>query len=167
MERVAALNPESAGIARRLLPPPPGSPIRPVGVTAYWDPRLWPGRDELCAIEVGFMWLATSAQGTGLNVESKFLLFRHAFDVWGVARVDLKTDARNSHSRAAIEGLGARCEGVLRNWSQSWVPGEDGRLRYSAMYSIIATEWPDCRVRLEERLASIWESHGVGAGLSP
>jgi RimJ/RimL family protein N-acetyltransferase len=126
---------------------------RAVGATAYWEPRLWPEKGHLCAIEVGFTWLAPSAQGTGVNVESKLLLFRHAFENWGAARVDLKTDARNSRSRAALEGVGARFEGVLRNWSRSWAPGEDGRLRDSAMYSIIATEWPDCRSRLEERLA--------------
>jgi N-acetyltransferase len=66
---------------------------RTVGATAYWDPRLWPDRDELCAVEVGFTWLAASAQGTGLNTEAKFLLFAHAFEQWQVARVDLKTDA--------------------------------------------------------------------------
>ena len=92
---------------------------RAVGVTAYRDPRLWPTRDGLCAIEVGFTWLAASAQGTGLNAEAKYLLFRHAFERWDVARVDLLTDARNGRSRAAIEGVGARFEGVLRNWSSS------------------------------------------------
>src|SRR5512139_1650524 len=66
---------------------------RAVGATAYLEPRLWPGEDRLCAIEVGFTWLAASAQGTGLNVESKLLLFRYAFEQWGTARVDLKTDA--------------------------------------------------------------------------
>jgi RimJ/RimL family protein N-acetyltransferase len=137
---------------------------RAVGATAYWEPRLWPAGDNLCAIEIGFTWLATSAQNTGLNAESKLLLFRNAFETWGAARVDLKTDARNRRSRAAIEGVGARIEGVLRNWSQSWAPGEDGRLRDSAMYSIIATEWPDCRSRLEERLASILARRGPGAG---
>jgi N-acetyltransferase len=79
---------------------------RAVGATAYWDPRLWPGRNELCAVEVGFTWLAASAQGTGLNTEAKFLLFAHAFEHWRVLRVDLKTDARNSRSRAAIERVG-------------------------------------------------------------
>ncbi|MDX3136318.1 GNAT family protein [Streptomyces europaeiscabiei] len=134
---------------------------RAVGVTAFWDPRLWPTGDAgLCAIEVGFTWLAASAQGTGLNAEAKYLLFRHAFERWGVARVDLKTDARNGRSRAAIEGVGARFEGVLRNWSRSWAPGEDDRLRDSAMFSITATEWPDCRVALEARLA-----RGAGADL--
>lgn len=125
---------------------------RAVGVTAFWEPRLWP-TGGLCAVEVGFTWLAASAQGTGLNTEAKLLLFRHAFEVFGVARVDLKTDARNSRSRAAIEAAGARFEGVLRNWSRSWAPGEDGRLRDSAIFSITEAEWPDCRQRLEERIA--------------
>jgi len=78
---------------------------------------------------------------------------RACFDHWGVARVDLKTDARNHRSRAAIEAVGARFEGVLRNWSRSWAPGEEGRLRDSAMYSVIAAEWPQCRARLVDRLA--------------
>jgi RimJ/RimL family protein N-acetyltransferase len=126
---------------------------RAVGVTAYWEPRSWLAEDRLSAIEVGFTWLAASAQGTGLNSEAKLLLFRHAFESWGVARVDLKTDARNARSRAAIEALGARYEGVLRNWSRSWAPGESGLLRDSAIFSVIAEEWPQCRARLEERLA--------------
>jgi RimJ/RimL family protein N-acetyltransferase len=128
---------------------------RAVGATAYWDPRLWPDGDRLYAVEVGFTWLAPSAQGTGLNTEAKLLLFGHAFEQWGVARVDLKTDARNRRSRAAIEAVGARFEGVLRSWSRSWAPGEDGQLRDSAMYSVIAAEWPDCRARLVDRLARI------------
>ncbi|MDT0341297.1 GNAT family N-acetyltransferase [Streptomyces litchfieldiae] len=126
---------------------------RAVGATAFWDPRVWPSGDGLYAVEVGFTWLAASAQGTGLNPESKLLLFQHAFEEWGVARVDLKTDARNSRSRAAIQAVGARFEGVLRNWSQSWAPGEQGKLRDSAIFSVIADEWPDCRRRLEERLS--------------
>jgi len=128
---------------------------RAVGATAYWDPRLWPRRGELCAIEIGFTWLAGSVQGTGINQEAKLLLLRHAFEQWRAVRVDLKTDARNMRSRAAIEALGARFEGVLRNWSQSWAPGEDGQLRDSAMYSVIASEWPECRRRLEERLTRL------------
>ncbi|MFI2205664.1 GNAT family N-acetyltransferase [Streptomyces sp. NPDC020192] len=130
---------------------------RAIGATAYWDPRLWPTTGELCAIEVGFTWLAASAQGTGVNTEAKYLLFRHAFENWRVARVDLKTDARNSRSRAAIAGVGAQFEGVLRNWSRSWVPGEDGRLRDSAIFSITTEEWPDCRARLEQRMARGFE----------
>lgn len=130
---------------------------RAVGATAYWDPRLWPTGEGLGAIEVGFTWLAASAQGTGTNTEAKYLLFRHAFENWGVARLDLKTDARNSRCRAAIEGVGARFEGVLRNWSRSWAPGEDGLLRDSAIFSITASEWPDCKARLEQRIARVLE----------
>lgn len=126
---------------------------RAVGTTAYWEPRLWPAGDGLCAIEIGYTWLAASAQRTGLNPEAKYLLFRHAFETWQVARVDLKTDARNTRSRAAIERTGAHFEGVLRNWSPSWVPGEEGRLRDSAIFSITAEEWPDRRAGLERRLA--------------
>ncbi|MFD4544649.1 GNAT family N-acetyltransferase [Streptomyces sp. NPDC058251] len=132
---------------------------RAVGATSYWEPRFWRTDDRLDAIEVGFTWLARSAQGTGVNAEAKLLLFQHAFEEWGVARVDLKTDARNRRSRAAIERTGARFEGVLRNWSRSWAPGEDGRLRDSAIYSITAAEWPECRKRLEERVGGI-----LGAG---
>lgn len=128
---------------------------RAVGATSYWEPRLWPEGDRLCAIEVGFTWLGSVAQGTGINAEAKYLLFRHAFETWEVARVDLKTDARNTRSRAAIERVGAKFEGVLRNWSNSWAPGETGLLRDSAIFSIIASEWPETRVFLEQRLAGI------------
>ncbi|WP_105970481.1 GNAT family N-acetyltransferase [Streptomyces geranii] len=127
---------------------------RAVGATAYWEPRLWPSGDGLCAIEIGYTWLAASAQRTGLNTEAKYLLFRHAFETWRVARVDLKTDARNTRSRTAIERTGAQFEGVLRNWSQSWAPGEEGGLRDSAIFSITAQEWPDRRAALERRMAS-------------
>lgn len=138
---------------------------RAVGVTAYWDPRPWPTGEGLYAIEVGFTWIAASAQGSGLNTEAKYLLFGHAFENWGVARLDLKTDARNTRSRAAIERVGAHFEGVLRNWSRSWAPGEDGLLRDSAIYSVTAAEWPDCRKRLEERIARGAERQRAGACL--
>lgn len=128
---------------------------RAVGATSFWEPRCWRSPERLDAIEVGFTWLARSAQGTGVNAESKLLLFGHAFEEWGVARVDLKTDARNARSRAAIAATGAHFEGVLRKWSPSWAPGEDGRLRDSAIYSITAEEWPECRARLEGRLARV------------
>jgi RimJ/RimL family protein N-acetyltransferase len=129
------------------------SDSRAVGCTAYWDPRYWPGRDDLRAIEIGFTWLAASAQGSGINTEAKLLLMSYAFERLGVARVDLKTDARNERSRRAIEALGATFEGVLRNWSMSWAPGEDGLLRDSAMYSVIASEWGAVRDRLAGRVA--------------
>lgn len=128
---------------------------RAVGSTSFWDPRYFPDDGRLYAVEIGFTWLAPSAHGTGVNAEAKLLLFGHAFERWGVERVDLKTDARNARSRAAIEAAGARFEGVLRKWSRSWAPGEDGALRDSAIYSIIDTEWPACKSRLEARVARL------------
>lgn len=125
-----------------------------VGCTAYWDPRTWPGRTDLRAVEVGWTWLAASAQRTGINTEAKLLLFTYAFETLGVVRVDLKTDARNDRSRRAIERLGARFEGVLRSWSPSWVPGEEGQLRDSAMFSVVAAEWPGVKSALTDRVAA-------------
>lgn len=136
---------------------------RAVGVTAYWEPRSWLTDDRLDAVEVGFTWLAGSAQGTGVNAEAKLLLFRHAFEEWGVSRVDLKTDARNDRSRAAIQSVGARFEGVLRNWSRSWAPGEEGRLRDSAIYSITAAEWRECGAGLEARVRARSARYNSGA----
>ncbi|MFD8211275.1 GNAT family N-acetyltransferase [Streptomyces sp. NPDC059695] len=130
---------------------------RVLGATAFLDPRPWPSREGLCAVEVGYTWLAASAQGTGVNTEAKYLLFRHAFESWGVARVDLKTDARNARSRAAIAAVGATFEGVLRRAARSWAPGEGTLLRDSAVFSIIGEEWPGRRAALEERLAGIRE----------
>ncbi|RVX46788.1 RimJ/RimL family protein N-acetyltransferase [Nonomuraea polychroma] len=127
---------------------------RAVGCTAFWDPRFWPGREDLRAIEVGWTWLAASAQGTGINAEAKLLLLTYAFEVLGVVRVDLKTDARNARSRRAIERLGARFEGVLRNWSRSWAPGEEGKVRDSAIFSVIAEEWPEVKAALGARILS-------------
>ncbi|MHB1488188.1 MAG: GNAT family N-acetyltransferase [Acidimicrobiales bacterium] len=131
-----------------------GTDGRAIGCTAYWDPRYWPGRDDLRAIEIGFTWLAGSAQGSGINIEAKLMLMKFAFETVGVERVDLKTDARNQQSRRAIEALGATFEGVLRRWSMSWAPGEEGTLRDSAMYSVIASEWAPVREHLIRRLAS-------------
>lgn len=128
---------------------------RAVGCTAYWDLRTWPGRDSLRAVEIGFTWLAASAQGTGINAAAKLLLFTYAFETLGVVRVDLKTDARNERSRRAIAALGAQFEGVLRNWSASWVPGEEGKLRHSAMFSVVADEWPAVKSSLATRVAGL------------
>jgi len=126
---------------------------RAVGATSYGNLRPWPDGSGLSAVEVGWTWLAGSAQRTGINLEAKLLLLTHAFEVFGVARVDLKTDARNERSRRAIEGLGARFEGVLRSWSPSWAAGEEGRLRDSAMFSVVADEWPAVAANLRDRLA--------------
>lgn len=130
---------------------------RAVGVTAYWDPRFWPGRAVpdagLCAIEVGWTWLAASAQRTGINVEAKLLLCEYAFETLGVVRVGFSADARNERSRRAIEGLGARFEGVMRQWSPSRAPGELGLLRDSAIFSVIASEWPAIKAAMRLRLS--------------
>ncbi|WP_197688128.1 MULTISPECIES: GNAT family N-acetyltransferase [unclassified Actinoplanes] len=84
-----------------------------------------------------------------------------------VMRIDLETDARNARSRAAIERVGARFAGVLRNRSKSWAPGEDGLLRDSAMFAITAAaEWPDCRDRLVRQLEAGGKSGGQ-PGTSP
>jgi N-acetyltransferase len=127
---------------------------RAVGCTALCEPRRWPGRPALCAIEIGWTWLAASAQGTGINIEAKLLLFTYAFETRAVVRVDLKTDARNEQSRRAIERLGAPFEGVLRKWSPSRAPGEQGMLRDSAMFSVTADEWPTVKSALAARVAN-------------
>jgi RimJ/RimL family protein N-acetyltransferase len=125
---------------------------RAVGSTSYFEFRSLPGRSGPFAVEIGFTWLGGPAQRSGINVEAKLLLLSYAFEQWGVARVQFKTDARNQRSRRALEGLGARFEGVLRSFSQSWAPGEDGLLRDSAMYSVTAAEWPSCQEHLRQRL---------------
>jgi len=123
-----------------------------VGCTAYWDLRTWADSDRPRAIEIGFTWLGASAQGTGINAEAKLLLLTYAFETLGVVRVDLKTDARNERSRRAISALGAQFEGVLRSWSPSWAPGEEGKLRDSALFSVIEAEWPTVKSALAARV---------------
>lgn len=124
-----------------------------VGMTRFLLLRWWYGREYPDAAEIGGTFLSASTQRSAFNTEAKLLMLRHAFDVWGVQRLDLKTDERNSRSRNAIERLGARFDGVLRNWQPSQVTGEEGRTRSSAMYSILPEEWPAVRDRLEQRLS--------------
>jgi RimJ/RimL family protein N-acetyltransferase len=126
---------------------------RVLGATRYLNIRRLETGELPYAVEIGATWLGPSAQGTGVNAEAKLLLLKHAFDVWGVGRVDLKTDARNERSRTAIAALGATFEGVLRSWQPSHAAGELGSLRDSAIYSIVTVEWPGVRERLEERVA--------------
>lgn len=123
-----------------------------VGMTRFLTLRWWSGRAFPDAAEIGGTFLANSAQRTSVNSEAKLLMLTHAFDVWGVERVDLKTDERNGRSRRAIERLGTRFEGVLRQWQPSQVAGEEDQSRSSAMYSILPAEWPEVRDRLVERL---------------
>jgi RimJ/RimL family protein N-acetyltransferase len=100
-------------------------------------------------LEIGHTWLGRRAWRSRVNTECKFLLLRHAFEQLHVIRVQLKTDRRNARSRAAIERIGAKFEGILRNHMLV----RDGVVRDSAYYSILDTEWPEVKTRLEERLA--------------
>jgi RimJ/RimL family protein N-acetyltransferase len=123
-----------------------------VGMTRFLTLRWYFERDYPDAAEIGGTFVTAAAQRTAVNTEAKLLMMTHAFDVWGVRRLDLKTDERNVRSRNAIERVGGRFEGVLRNWQAAQVEGEEGLTRNSAMYSILPPEWPGVRARLEERL---------------
>jgi N-acetyltransferase len=101
------------------------------------------------ALEIGWTWLNPSAWRTGINVEAKLLMLAHAFEDLECVRVELKTDARNERSRAAMAAIPAQFEGVLRN--HMIVP--DVGLRDSAYYSVIDAEWPTVRASLERRLS--------------
>ena len=118
---------------------------RVVGVTRFMTIRRLDESSSPYAVEIGGTWLAGSTQRTGINTNAKLLLLDYAFTTLGVGRVDLKTDARNERSRAAIARLGATFEGVLRHWQPSLVAGEEGRLRDTAIYSILDVEWPGAR----------------------
>jgi len=124
---------------------------RLVGCTRYLELRHPRGRDEPDEVEIGGTWLAADAQRSAVNTEAKLLLLTHAFESWGVWRVALCTDERNTRSRAAIERLGAAFEGILRNHRPSALPGEAGRPRNSALYSIRDADWPGVREALEAR----------------
>jgi N-acetyltransferase len=125
---------------------------RAVGATRYLALRCRPGEDIPFAVEIGGTWLAASAQRTVINSEAKFLLMSYAFEEWGVSRVDLKTDARNERSRAAMSRIGATFEGVLRQWQPSQATDEETLLRDSAMYSVMDFEWPAVRQSLKARM---------------
>jgi RimJ/RimL family protein N-acetyltransferase len=127
---------------------------RVVGVTRFMTIRRLNDASSPYAVEIGGTWLAASTQRTGVNTNAKLLLLEHAFTTLGVGRVDLKTDARNERSRAAIARVGATFEGVLRQWQPSLVPGEERQLRDSAIFSVLDTEWPDVRQRLQSMVAS-------------
>jgi len=122
-----------------------------VGATRFLTLRWREDASLPFAVEIGGTWLAASAQRTAINTEAKLLLMRHAFETWRVARVDLKTDARNERSWAAILRLGATFEGVLRQWQPSLVASEEALYRDSAMFSVTSSEWPTVQTNLEAR----------------
>jgi len=99
--------------------------------------------------EIGSTWIAPAWQRTAVNTEAKYLMLRHAFEVWGCFRVELKTDALNEKSRNAILRIGAKEEGTLRRHVITWT----GRVRDSVYFSILDSEWPEVRARLERKLS--------------
>lgn len=99
-------------------------------------------------VEIGWTWLAHSAQRTKANTEAKWLMLRYAFEQLGVRVVRLNTDRRNERSRAAIERIGAKLDGILRANRAA----TDDTVRDSAAYSIVESEWPEVDAALRERL---------------
>ncbi|UVF21312.1 GNAT family N-acetyltransferase [Microvirga terrae] len=101
-------------------------------------------------VEIGTTWIARSWQRTFVNTHAKFLMLRHAFEVLDCLAVEIRTHARNDQSRAAIERLGARLDGILRQ--HMIMP--DGHIRDTAVYSIVRDEWPAVKAGLERKMAS-------------
>src|SRR3954463_10354727 len=115
-----------------------------VGTTRYHDIVA-----AIDRVEIGYTWYAQSRQRSNVNTTCKLLLLTHAFEKLGCKVVGLRTDNFNFRSQRAIEGLGAKRDGVLRHHAAR----KDGTVRDSVMYSILASEWPDVRRHLELRLA--------------
>lgn len=127
-----------------------------IGSTRFFDIERWAwppghprhGHTSPDACEIGYTWLTASAIRTAANTEAKFLMLQHAFETWRLLRVCLHTDARNTRSQAAIERIGGKFEGILRAHRL----GSDFTARNSFRYSILATDWPEVKRRLAERL---------------
>lgn len=126
-----------------------------VGSTRFWNVERWAWPQDhdrygtqMDACEIGYTWFANSAIRTVANTEAKVLMLRHAFASWDALRVCLHTDARNLRSRAAIERIGGKFEGILRahRMAADFIP------RDSVRYSIIAAEWPAVQERLNQLL---------------
>jgi len=130
-----------------------------IGSTRFFDLERWAwppghprhGRAFPDACEIGYTWLTSSAIRTAANTEAKLLMLTHAFEAWQVLRVCFHTDARNQRSRAALERIGGRFEGILRAHRMA----ADFIARDSARFSIVAAEWPDVRQRLSRLLDQI------------
>jgi RimJ/RimL family protein N-acetyltransferase len=123
-----------------------------IGSTRFWNMERWSwpaghrryGRDIADACEIGYTWLTRTAIRTAANTEAKLLMLSHAFETWQMLRVCFHADARNGRSRAALERIGGRFEGILRahRIAKDYTP------RDSARYSIIEAEWPAVKQRL-------------------
>lgn len=116
---------------------------RVMGMTSYMNID-----QSLPRVEIGSTWLAASAHGSGINAEAKLLLLTHAFEDLGCPAAELRTHWLNAQSRAAIERLGAKLDGILRSHTRA----RDGTLRDTCVYSIVHSEWPAVRSGLESRL---------------
>lgn len=116
---------------------------RAIGATRYLEIH-----SEHRGLEIGGTWYGVEYHRTATNTECKYLLLRHAFEILGVIRVQLKTDLRNERSQRAIERIGAVREGILRNHMIT----PDGTIRDSVFYSILDREWPLVKQRLEAML---------------
>ncbi len=114
-----------------------------VGMSSYLDVSVSDAR-----LEIGFTAYTPAVWRTGVNTASKLALLSHAFDELGAGRVQLKTDVRNDRSQRAIAGIGARYEGLLRRYQRR----ADDTVRDTALFSIIAEEWPSVRAGLQQRL---------------
>jgi len=101
-------------------------------------------------VEIGSTWIAPAWQRTAVNTEAKFLMLRHAFEVWGCIRVELKTDGLNQRSRNAILRIGAKEEGTLRRQLVT----STGRVRDTVYFSILDSEWPKAKAQIEQKLNS-------------
>jgi RimJ/RimL family protein N-acetyltransferase len=117
---------------------------RPVGQSCFMDHNRAAG-----TVEIGMTWYAPEARGTVVNPTCKLLMLQDAFD-HGLQRVTLKCDARNERSRRAILGIGATYEGTLRCHHYACT----GESRDTAMFSVIASEWPSVREQLEQRIGA-------------
>ncbi len=116
---------------------------RPIGSTRYGNIDRTHRR-----VEIGWTWVAREWQRTAMNTEAKYLLLKHAFETLGCIRVELKTDSLNERSRAAILRIGAREEGTFRNHMIT----ASGRIRNTVYFSIVDSEWPGLKARLETLL---------------
>src|ERR1700726_1379993 len=99
-------------------------------------------------VEIGSTWIAPAWQRTAINTEAKYLMLRHAFEVWKCIRVELKTDALNTKSRNAILRIGAKEEGTPPRHLVTWT----GRVRDTVYFSLLDDEWNEARLRLEARM---------------
>jgi len=123
-----------------------------IGSTRFWNLERWSwpqenprhGRPVPDACEIGYTWLTRSAIRTAVNTEAKLLMLTHAFETWQVLRVCFHTDARNLRSRAALERIGGKFEGILRAHRMA----ADYTARDSVRYSIVAAEWLEAKERL-------------------